>query len=133
MSVPIQEENLFKKTLEEITQPFKDLMHTSRALFGLNLSYVIEGLTYFGIVGLLAIYFNDYIKLDDIRAGNMVGFLTAGITLSMLFLGATVDWIGIRKALLYSLTFMLFGRILLTVAPHLGEPGLCGGWHIFMQ
>lgn len=131
MPEPIQEENLLKKTYQEITQPFKDLMHTSRALFGLNLSYVIEGLTYFGIVGLLAIYFNDYTKLDDIRAGNMVGFLTAGITLSMLFLGATVDWIGIRKALLYSLTFMLFGRVLLTVAPHLGGPGLWGMAHIY--
>ncbi len=127
----IQEENLLKKTYQEITQPFKDLMHTSRALFGLNLSYVIEGLTYFGIVGLLAIYFNDYTKLDDIRAGNMVGFLTAGITLSMLFLGATVDWIGIRKAMLYSLTFMLIGRILLTVAPYLGGPGLWGMAHIY--
>ncbi|MEW6702326.1 MAG: MFS transporter, partial [Bacteroidota bacterium] len=119
------------QTLKEITQPFVDLMNTSRALFGLNLSYAIEGLTYFGIVGLLAIYFNDYTKLDDIRAGNMVGFLTAGITLSMLFLGATVDWIGIRKAILYSLIFMLFGRILLTVAPHLGAPGLWSAAHIY--
>lgn len=126
-----QNESAFKQTLKEITQPFVDLVHTSRALFGLNLSYAIEGLTYFGVVGLLAIYFNDYTKLDDIRAGNMVGFLTAGITLSMLFLGATVDWIGIRKAMLYSLTFMLFGRILLTVAPHLGAPGLWSAAHIY--
>ena len=111
---------------KELIQPFKDLFHTSRALFGLNLSYMLEGLTYFGVVGLLAIYFNDYIKLDDIRAGNMVGVLTAGITLSMLFLGATIDWIGVRKALLYSLTFMLAGRVFLTLAPHMGQPGLWG-------
>lgn len=130
MSEPIQEENLFKKTLEEITQPFKDLMHTSRALFGLNLSYVLEGLTYFGVVGLLAIYFNNYIKLDDIKAGNMVGVLTAGITLSMLFLGATVDWIGVRKAMLYALSFMLVGRVLLTIAPNLGTTGLWSSSHI---
>ena len=121
----------FGKVIYEITQPFLDLMHTSRALVGLNISYTLEGLTYFGILGLLAIYFNDYTKLDDIRAGNMVGVLTAGITLSMLFLGATVDWIGIRKALLYSLTFMFVGRILLTVAPHLGSSGLWGSAHIY--
>ena len=126
-----QTESVFKKTLHEVTQPFIDLLHTSRALFGLNLSYALEGLTYFGVVGLLAIYFNEYIKLDDIRAGNMVGVLTAGITLSMLFLGATVDWIGMRKALLYALIFMLGGRILLTVAPHLGVPGLWNSAHIF--
>jgi len=123
--------NILKKTIQEITQPFKDLLHTSRALLGLNLSYVLEGITYFGVVSLLAIYFNDYIKLDDIRAGNMVGVLTAGITLSMLFLGATVDWIGLRKSLLIALSFMLAGRILLTLAPNLGAPGLWNSAHIF--
>ena len=123
--------NVIKSVLKEIIQPFIDLAHTSRALFGINLSYVLEGLTYFGIVGLLAIFFNEYIGLDDIKAGNMVGFLTAGITLSMLFLGATVDWIGVRKAMLYSLVFMLIGRIILTLSPDLGSPGLWGGAHIW--
>lgn len=130
MSEPIEEGNIFQRTLQEITQPFKDLMHTSRALFGLNLSYVLEGLTYFGVVGLLAIYFNNYVKLDDMRAGNMVGVLTAGITLSMLFLGATVDWIGLRKAMLYALSFMLVGRVLMTLAPNLGTSGLWSSSHI---
>src|SRR3989339_935671 len=125
------EKNTFTNIIWEVTQPFIDLAHTSRALFGLNISYIIEGLTYFGVVGLLAIYFNDFIKLDDIRAGNMVGVLTAGITVSMLFLGATVDIVGVRKALLYALSFMFFGRILLSTAPHLGAPGLWGSGHIF--
>jgi proton-dependent oligopeptide transporter, POT family len=121
----------FDNIILEITQPFIDLLHTSRALIGLNLSYTIEGLTYFGILGLLAIYFNDYTKLNDIQAGRMVGLLTGGITLSMLFLGATVDWIGIRKSLLYSLLFMLVGRVVLTVAPNIGISGLWGSSHIF--
>jgi MFS family permease len=60
----------------------------------------------------------------------MVGFLTAGITLSMLFLGATVDWIGLRKSLLIALSAMLVGRIILTVSPTVGEPGLWGSAHI---
>lgn len=114
---------------KELIQPFIDLFNTSRALFGLNLSYVLEGLTYFGIVGLLAIFFNEYIELDDISAGRMVGFLTAGITLSMLILGATVDWIGVRKSFLISLLFMLVGRILLTLSPELGAPGLWNTAH----
>ena len=33
--------------INELVQPFIDLAHTSRALFGLNLSYVIEGFVYF--------------------------------------------------------------------------------------
>ena len=56
-----QQKNLFKNTFKELTQPFIDLAHTSRALFGLNLNYVLEGITYFGVVGLLAIFFNEYI------------------------------------------------------------------------
>jgi len=119
------------KILNELVQPFIDLAHTSRALFGLNLSYVIEGLVYFGIVGLLAIFFNQYIGLDDIDAGRMVGFLTAGITIAMLFLGATVDWIGLRKAILISLFFMLAGRIILALSPSLGSSRLWGGAHLF--
>ncbi|OGU55784.1 MAG: MFS transporter, partial [Ignavibacteria bacterium RBG_13_36_8] len=117
--------------INDLTQPFIDLAHTSRALFGLNLSYVLEGLTYFGVVTLLAIFFNEFIKLNDIDAGRMVGFLTGGITLAMLFLGATVDWVGVRKALLIALSTMLVGRIFLTISPQTGETGLWGTAHIF--
>jgi len=123
--------SVVRRTLREITQPFVDLFHASRALWGINLSYFLEGLTYFGVVGLLAIYFNDYIGLNDISAGQMVGFLTAGITLSMLFLGATVDLIGARRALLISLTLMLVGRMLLTASPGLmGTQGLWSSSHM---
>ena len=122
---------VFRQTLQEITQPFIDLFHTSRALWGINLSYVLEGLTYFGIVGLLAIYFNDFIGLNDISAGHMVAFQTAGITLGMLFFGATVDLVGPRKALLVSLTLMLAGRVLLAMAPDLSASrGLWSSAHL---
>ena len=131
MSEPVEEGNILKKTFQEVTQPFKDLMHTSRALFGLNLSYLIEGFTYFGVLGYLVLYFNQYVGLNDINSGQMVGVLTAGITLSMLVLGATVDWIGLRKSLIYSLLFMLAGRIIIAAAPHMGVPGLWNSAHIF--
>lgn len=88
--------NILQQTVKEVVQPFKDLIHAPRALWGINVSYLLEGLTYFGVVGLLAIFFNENIGLDDIKAGQMVGVLTAGITLSMLILGATVDIIGVR-------------------------------------
>lgn len=119
-----------RQTLREITQPFTDLFRASRALWGINVSYLLEGLTYFGVVGLLAIFFNDYIGLDDVSAGRMVGFLTAGITLGMLLLGAMVDLVGPRKALLLSLFLMLIGRILLTLSPALGTRGLWSSSHL---
>nr|HPN38034.1 MFS transporter [Melioribacteraceae bacterium] len=129
MSNETKKENMLKNITKELTQPFIDLAHTSRALFGLNLSYVLEGLTYFGVLSLLAMFFNE-IGLDDIKAGNMVGILTGGITLSMLFLGATVDWIGLRRSFLIALSLMLVGRFLIAFSPSVGGNGLWGGAHI---
>lgn len=126
-----EKKTFFENTILDLSQPFIDLAHTSRALLGVNLSYVLEGLTYFGVVGLLAIFFNNFIGLDDIDAGRMVGILTAGITIAMLFLGATVDWIGLRKSLLIALSLMLAGRILLTLSPDIGEQGLWNSAHVF--
>ncbi|MCW8994903.1 MAG: MFS transporter, partial [Psychromonas sp.] len=126
-----EEYDFAENIIMDLSQPFIDLAHTSRALLGVNLSYVIEGLTYFGVVGLLAIFFNDFIGLDDIDAGRMVGILTAGITIAMLFLGATVDWIGLRKSLLIALSLMLVGRVLLTISPDMGIPGLWNSAHLF--
>ena len=120
-----------KNPLREIIDPFVNLIKAPRALWGLPVSSLIEGLTYFGVLGLLAIYFNEYIGLDDVQAGWMVGFLTGGITLAMLFLGGTVDWIGVRKALLISLFFFLIGRIFLSLAPDIGVSGIWNSAHLF--
>ncbi len=123
--------SIVSQTIKEVVQPFRDLFHAPRALWGINVSYLLEGLTYFGVVGLLAIFFNENIGLDDIKSGQMVGVLTAGITLSMLILGATVDIIGVRLSLLISLMAMLAGRILLALSPELFPgKGLWGPAHI---
>ena len=128
---PGTETNTIKSIAKELTQPFVDLFNASRALWGINLSYLLEGITYFGVVGYLVIYFTDIVKLDDISAGQMVGFQTAGITLAMLFLGATVDWIGVRKSLLYALLFMLIGRLFLTIGPGItSNTGLWSSAHL---
>jgi MFS family permease len=128
--ITTNEESVLKQTVKEITQPFKDLVKASRVLWGVNISYLLEGLVYFGMLGLLAIYFNRYAGLNDIQADQMVGILTAGITLSMLFLGATVDIIGVRKSFLISLSLMLVGRLLITISPDvLPASGMWSGVH----
>ena len=123
-------QNEKKNPLKEIIEPFINLFKAPRALWGINLTYLIEGLTYFGVLGLLAIYFNTFIGLDDINAGLMVGIQTWGVTLAMLFLGATVDWIGIRKAILIALCSFLIGRTLLTLAPGMGPGGIWNTAHL---
>ncbi len=120
-----------KNIVNEIIQPFLNLFRVSRSMWGINISYLIEGLVYFGMLTLMLMYFNNYVKLDDIAASQMVGFLTAGITLAMLFLGATVDWIGIRKSLILSIILMLIGRLILTISPSvITNGGLFSSLHI---
>lgn len=112
-----------KNPLREIVQPFIDLAHAPRALWGVNLPYLIEGFVYFGMVGYLAMYFNQYVGLDDIWAGRMVGVQTAGITIAMFFMGGLTDRHGIRLALHVAFVLMLLGRVALSAVPGLEWTG----------
>ncbi len=144
-----------KKTpFKEIVQPFLDLLDAPRALWGINLSYLLEGMAYFGILGYLAIHFSDHIFLKDtyfvalllrdpdrfaqfffmepdIWSHRMVLVLTAGITISMFFLGTLADRYGIRKTLIASFVCLFVGRLLISGAPGLFAPaGLWSPLHM---
>lgn len=132
MSEEIKE---IKNPFKEIVQPFIDLVHSPRAIWGINLPYLIEGMCYFGILGYLAIYFSDFvfkgIAHNDVWSHRMVMVLTAGITISMFFLGFVADKIGVRKTLIIAFILLLIGRILISSGSYLGlEPGLWGGLHL---
>ncbi|MFH0901417.1 MAG: MFS transporter [Pseudomonadota bacterium] len=120
-----------KNPLAEIVQPFVDLFHAPRALWGVNIAYLIEGFVYFGVVGYLAMDFNRYVGLNDVQAGIMVSTFTAGITLSQFFFGGLADRWGIRVALVGALALMIGGRIFLAGAPNIGlaGTGLWSGVH----
>ena len=110
-----------KNPLREIVQPFVDLARAPRALWGINLGYLIEGCVYFGMLGYLAMYFTDHVFRGmpdaDRYSHPMVGVLTAGITIAMLFLGGIPDRFGVRRALLAAFSFMLVGRVLIAGGP----------------
>ena len=112
-----------KSPLKEITQPFVDLLHAPRALWGINLAYVLEGMVYFGMLGYLTIYCSEYVfqAIDgaDEAAHYMVMVLTAGITIAMFFLGVVADKRGVRFALIAAFVLMLVGRCIWAGAPTL--------------
>lgn len=120
MSAPADSSEDKKGPLQELTQPFVDLVRAPRVLWGVNVSYLIEGFVYFGILGYLTHYFTQYAGLSDTWASPMVGVLTWGITLSMVFLGGLADRWGVRTALITALCSMLVGRIILAASPSVG-------------
>jgi len=124
-----------KNPFKEIAQPFIDLIHAPRALWGINLAYLLEGMVYFGMLGYLAMHFSDFIfggmEGADVYSHNMVMVLTAGITIAMFFLGFVADKYGVRRALLAAFTIMLGGRILISAAPLVFSPdGLWSPLHL---
>lgn len=123
-------ESTGKSPLREIVQPFADVIQAPRALWGVNLAYLIEGMVYFGMLNYLAMYFNEYVGLNDVWAGRMVGVLTAGITIAMFFLGTVADRKGVRFALITAFVVLLAGRILLSTAPALGGQGMGSPVHL---
>ncbi len=61
----------------------------------------------------------------------MVGMLTAGITISMFFLGSVADKKGVRKTLLMAFGFLLVGRIIWSAAPMVfPETGIWSNMHL---
>lgn len=120
-----------KPWYREITQPFIDLIHAPRALWGVNLSYLLEGFVYFGMLGYLAMFFSEHVGLTDPQAGPMVGFLTWGITFSMFLFGGLADKWGVRIAIIAALGLMLIGRTILAGSTYLGlENGLWSPLHL---
>jgi len=120
----MSDESVGKHPFREIVQPFIDLARAPRALWGVNVTYLIEGMVYFGMLGYLAMYFSDFVfrgqeNADDV-AHKMVMVLTAGITIAMFFLGFLADKWGIRRAMIVAFALMLLGRTIISGAPTVG-------------
>ncbi len=102
--------------LREIIQPFIDLVHAPRALWGIYVPYVLEGLVYFGILTILGKYSSENVALSDLHAGWVYGAVTGGITFAMLLLGGVSDKIGVRLSLALALFTMMIGRALVSIS-----------------
>lgn len=87
-----------------------------KALWGINIPYVIEGLVYFGILTILGKYCSENVGLSDLHAGWVYSVVTAGITFAMLFLGGVCDKIGVPRTLTIAFAMFVIGRALIALS-----------------
>ncbi|MBN2399053.1 MAG: MFS transporter [Candidatus Aminicenantes bacterium] len=105
-----------KKTLHELAETFGAFLKAPRALWGVNIPYVFEGLVYFGILTILGKFCSENVALSDIHSGWVYGAVTGGITFAMLLFGGLSDKIGVRVSLALALAVMMLGRILVAIS-----------------
>ncbi len=105
-----------KDAFKELGETLVAFIKAPRALWGINVPYVLEGLSYFGILTILGKFCSENVALTDPQAGWVYGGVTGGITFAMLLLGGVVDKIGVRTALLLSLATMAIGRFIVSLS-----------------
>ena len=101
---------LIKESFKELSDTFIAFFKAPRALWGINIPYVLEGLVYFGILTILGKFGSENVGLTDPQAGWVYGGVTGGITFAMLLLGGVSDKIGVRRSLALALFTMMVGR-----------------------
>ncbi len=105
-----------RESLRELGQTLVAFVKAPKALWGINIPYVLEGLVYFGILTILGKYCSENVQLTDPQAGWVYSVVTGGITFAMLFLGGVSDRIGVRKALVLAFSMFLVGRTLIALS-----------------
>lgn len=127
---------VIKDSFKELGETFSAFIKAPKALWGINVPYIIEGLIYFGILTILGKYSSENVNLTDYQAGLVYSFVTGGITFAMLVFGGFTDKLGVRKSLILSFVGMLGGRILVALSGSIGLEGgiwspmffsMCGG------
>ncbi len=107
---------VIKDAIDELRKTFIAFIKAPKALWGINIPYIIEGLVYFGILTILGKYSSENVGLTDAQSGIVYSFVTGGITFAMLLFGGWSDKLGVRASLALSFIAMLVGRILVSLS-----------------
>ena len=102
----------------ELVNSFRELKGAPRGFWYTNYIYWLDGVAYFGMLTLLAMYFHDIMGMSDDTGHKIVSAYMALITGFMLIFGPVSDKLGVRKSLLVSVALYIIGRTALPLAPH---------------
>jgi POT family proton-dependent oligopeptide transporter len=120
------------QALRDAVQPLRDFTKVPPALtWAVNVPSFFEGLVYFGTLTVMTKFLSENIALGDISAGRLVSVFAGGVTGAMFLLGGLSDRWGVRRALLFSVLFLLVGRIIMALGETLHlVPGHYGSLHL---
>jgi len=124
---------IVKESFKELSETLVAFVNAPKALWGINIPYVIEGLVYFGILTILGKFCAENVHLSDLHAGWVYSLVTGGITFSMLFFGGVSDKLGVRKALILAFIMFLVGRTLIALSGTLSLGTGLGSAQFFMM
>lgn len=106
----------WRRAVSSLAESARQAARCPRALWGVHLSYLVEGIVYFGLLTVLGKFCAENIGLSDLHAGWIYSGVTGGITLAMLLLGGVCDAMGLRRGLVLSLALMAAGYGVIAMA-----------------
>jgi MFS family permease len=107
----------------ELIQSFRALKDAPRAFWQTNYAYWLDGVSYFGMLTMLTMFFHDVAGLSDDTGHKLVSVYMALITGTMLVFGPLSDRLGVRRSLIISVILYIIGRAALPLAPGFLPPG----------
>ncbi|MCF8260234.1 MAG: MFS transporter [Melioribacteraceae bacterium] len=107
---------VLKEAFSELKETSIAFVKAPKALWGVNVPYVLEGLVYFGILTILGKYAAENVGLLDTQASLIYSLVTGGITFFMLVLGGYSDKLGVRSSITIAFIAFAVGRIFVALS-----------------
>ena len=89
---------------------FKILKTTSREYWMVNLLVFFDGLAYFSMMNVLALYLTNNCGFSDVSAGRWIGYYTLAISVIIFAVGAVCDTIGVKRSFLFGISLLMAAR-----------------------
>lgn len=96
---------------------FKVLRTCSKDFWCMNAIQFFDGLAYFSMITILAIYLTANCGFSDMEAGAWTGIFTLFVTVFVFAVGSICDVIGIRRSLFIGVAMLMVSRLGLGVLP----------------
>ncbi len=105
------------KAITKYFSEFKMLKHCSKDFWLTNAIQFFDGMAYFAMITVLALYLTNNCGFNDIDAGTWVGIFTLYITAFAFAVGSICDTIGIKKSLYIGLSLLAVSRLGMGLSP----------------